>query len=67
MGIGGDAMGDVWTGDGGSCVVTIEEEAQVQPFAGGVDVQVVREIVSLLFQVGGARRKHGTMGSVRGT
>lgn len=66
MGVGGDAMGDVWTGDGGSCVVTIEEEAQVQSFARGVDVQVVREIVSLLFQIGGARRKHGAMRGVRG-
>ena len=66
MGVGGDAMGDVWTDDGGSCVATIEEKAQVQTFAGVADVQVVREIVSLLFQIGGARRKHGTMRGVRG-
>lgn len=66
-GVGGDAMADVWTRNSGSSAPTIEEEAQVQTFAGGVDVQVVREIVSLLFQIGGARRIHGAMRDVRGS
>ena len=65
-GVRWDAVGEVGTWDCGSGVLAVEEKTEVKAFAGGVDVEIVGEVMSLLFHIYRIGRIHGAMGGVRG-